>query len=672
MECRIVEKNGMKAIEIGGKVYPPVSFKSFRACARNISDFYGAGLRLFCILDCGIPSSLGIPYSLFGESWVGEEQYDFSVTDKQIDLFLENAPEGYFSLMLSLDTRKWWLAQNPGATDSFFELAKIEADPKWRTYAAKYLQAMLSHVEAKYGDRFFGYFMLCGGTTEWFSEKSLEESSPSSLAAYRRYMGDPFCEVPSKTRREGAENVVFLDKDEDRDLISYRRFEGWLRADTILYFAKKAQEVLGHKKLLGVYFGYIFELCAPRLWNTGYLDYERVITSPDLDMIANPISYDFRRQEDGSHGMVADTTLSLHQKLCFYEHDQTTCLVPDVIEGARFSHPHKAKSVKEDVNLLRRDFMLALSRGCATWWFDMFGGWFYDERLMAEIQNMIAITERALTLDHRSVSEVAVVADPESMYYVNKNCSLNEMLLRWQRAGLSEMGAPYDLYSACDIPQIDPDRYKLVIFLDAFRQTDACDALVKKLRESGKTVLFLYAHNLIGADGRFDHSQMERALGVPIEQNTCHEDTVLLRGGGSFATAWRRPCYAICPKEGLTVLGSYEKSGRAAFGYVCGENGSHIAFSGMGCLNGEALAPLLTLAGVHRYAQSAAAAVYLNTDLLGVYHRAEKDLTLYPVGEDGDWLDLFDGGIYAQTGGVLQIPYQNNRAKLLVKKEKWQ
>ena len=36
----------------------------------------------------------------------------------------------------------------------------------------------------KYGDRIFGYFLLCGHTTEWFSEYDYESESEDKIKAF--------------------------------------------------------------------------------------------------------------------------------------------------------------------------------------------------------------------------------------------------------------------------------------------------------------------------------------------------------------------------------------------------------------------------------------------------------------------------------------------------------
>ena len=94
MKASIVRRHGQLMIDLDGKPFPALAFKSFRPTPENVSDFYAAGVRLFTVLSSGVISGLGIPYSLYGESWVGDGLYDFGPVDRQMDMFLENAPEG--------------------------------------------------------------------------------------------------------------------------------------------------------------------------------------------------------------------------------------------------------------------------------------------------------------------------------------------------------------------------------------------------------------------------------------------------------------------------------------------------------------------------------------------------------------------------------------------------
>ena len=170
IKVSIVKKGIQPFISINGDLYNALSFKTFRPTDRNISDFYNAGIRLFDILSTGTTSSVKeIKYSLFGESWIDDETYNFDVIDNQIDLFIKNAPDAYFGVMLVLDTREWWLKKRKGYPNSFTNLGQMFMEPEWNRLAGLYLKRAVEHIEDKYGDKVYGYYLLNGHTTEWFS-----------------------------------------------------------------------------------------------------------------------------------------------------------------------------------------------------------------------------------------------------------------------------------------------------------------------------------------------------------------------------------------------------------------------------------------------------------------------------------------------------------------------
>jgi hypothetical protein len=292
MQAQIRRVNGILKVEIDGTLYDPLSFKSFRPNRQNVTEFYNAGVRLFSVLSSGVINALGVPYSRFGESWVGDNEYDFSVIDKQMDMFIECAPNGYFAPMFMVDTRPWFLEQNPDIPNSFLHLSQTAHSEKWRKDAGEYLKAVITHCEEKYGDRIYGYFILGGMTTEWLAHPDKEASHPIKDSAFKKWCGDENATLPPTEKLERTGDA-FLGEDE-RDVYSARRFHNYTVSDTLLYFASVAQSVIKHKKLLGAYFGYLLHLSNNFLYNAGHIDYERVFLSPDIDMISSPSDYHFR------------------------------------------------------------------------------------------------------------------------------------------------------------------------------------------------------------------------------------------------------------------------------------------------------------------------------------------------------------------------------------------
>lgn len=649
MESKIVRENGMLMIDINGKTYPPLSFKSFRPNKKNISDFYKAGMRLFNILTSGVTSAVGVPYTLFGESWIGEYEYNFKPIDNQIELFIENAPDAYFSLMVQLDTRTWWLESHPDYPDSFRKMAQMETDTEWREAAATYMQAVISHVEEKYPERFFAYFLLCGTTTEWFSDYSHEEPNSRLIEDYKKYCNDENAEIPSLEERETEKNKVLLDTKTENNLIRFRKFESYQRSDTVSFFASKAQEILKHKKLLGMYYGYLLELKDARLWETGYLDYERIFLSEDIDLFSSPLSYEYRGIDEGSHQMLMRSTLENHNKIYFIEHDHTTSITPDIIEGHRFVHPGKVDNLDNDIDLMRRSFMLAMANRTAMWWFDMFSGWFANYRLMEEIETQISIFNRMYRKERNNISEIAIFGDPESMYLVNKNSGLNNLLFDRQRGEWSFIGAPYDLFSACDYNAIDVSKYKLYIFLNAFKSSQELDILLDRIeaKRTKSSVLFTYS---------LPQNRLKMRL-----TDTGLKKVLLMSDGTEFKLDTEIPCYAVVNGEenkakyntGETAV-AFEFRGNTLYGV-----------SGAPTVSHRIITELADKSGVHRYMRTEDAIVYAGDKVLGIYHVTDNDVVLH-LKDFASYTDAFTGKEFKAIDNKIRITKSGGRCKMLI------
>ena len=665
MQVSLKRVGGAVKIDIDGTAYEPLSFKSFRPTARNISDFYKAGVRLFSILSSGLNSILGVPYSLYGESWIGYDSYDFTPIDRQIELFLQNAPQGYFALMLQLDTRDWYIKKE-NCPNSFTNLSQIAGDSKWRAQAANYLKAVLNHVEEKYGDRFYGYFLLGGTTTEWFSNRDYFAPHPMKERDYRRFTGCPEAVLPQQAEICRPKETVFYAPDADRNVIDAVRYHCQIIADAILYFASEAQQVLKHRKLVGVYYGYLFELAGARLWNDGSLDYMRVFNSPDIDMISSPSSYAFRKHIDPSAFMVTYDSLNRCDKLYYLEFDHITHLAPQYIEGHGIpGYDSKLKNEQETIDIMRRDFCLTLAKGAALWWFDMFEGWFYSEGMMNEIACMIRISEKLSVLPAENVSEIAVFAEGgESLYHVNKESALNTPLLSAQRGGLAYLGAPYDVFDISDLDRIDTAKYKLFIFLDAFCITAEQRAVIEeKYKTGGKTLLWCYAPGYIGENG-MSADNISALTGIHVLPYT---------GTGTKAVAFgktygfdRRYETMFCAADG-EPLGRYETDSACALARKnCGDFTG--VYSALGNLPGAVLREIAKAAGVFLYSESDDP-VYVNSLCVGVCAHNDGTVSLN-LPDSGELTELFSGQKARAENGKLSFSMRAGEVKLFLRSYK--
>ncbi len=678
MRTQIIKQNGVPYVAVDGKPIDTLAFKSFRPTANNVSDFYKAGVRIFHVYVSGLTSALDVPYSQYGETWFGDGDYRFESLDAQIKLFADNAPEAYVFINVHLDTRQWWLDANPGRVNSFTHLSQIAADEKWRKDTADYLKALIRHVEQYHDDRVLGYFLLGGFTTEWFSEKDCETTHPIKLEAYRKYRNDPEALIPDEEQLERPEEETFLDPVRDARLIDYRRFHAELIADTVLYFCHAAQEELQHKKLVGVFFGYIMELKGKSIWNRGHLANDKVYRSPDIDLIATPSSYQFRSYDDASALMILSDTLELNGKMYFDSFDHMTFTVPHLAKNPRrisgeddaMEAMGKLSIYRKDllatreqtIHGIRREVMQRMARRCGMWWFDMLEGWFYDDGLMEEVKKIAQSSAQLLGMPRRSASQVAVFVSCESLYYVNKMSKLNTELICNQRGELARMGAPYDLYSLNDIDRVDLDQYKLFVFLDAMYLTKEQRAYINEtLKQSGKSLLFIGACDYTDDNGlSLDRVSELAEMKIGILDN---DEIAVSAMGSSYGYEEPKAPTMYVQDEEAEKLGSFAISGRCALAKKS-LPGCTIYYSALGNLSHPVLRQIAREAGVHIYAEDGIA-TYINSGFVGVYN-TQNAVTTVTMPEDGTYRELFSGKVYTTSNKQIQLPTGESPAQMLV------
>ena len=675
MKASIVRRHGQLMIDLDGKPFPALAFKSFRPTPENVSDFYAAGVRLFTVLSSGVISGLGIPYSLYGESWVGDGLYDFGPVDRQMDMFLKNAPEGFFAPMFQIDTRPWYLAEDPERPNSFMRLSQIAGDPRFIRDTADYLRAVVAHCEEKYGERIWGYFMLGGSTTEWFSDYDYEAPHPWKEAAYRRYLGDESAALPDPglLNREGPN---FLGGDEG-EVVRFRRFHAKLISDLILSCASAVRSVTGRRKLLGLYFGYLFELGSPRLHNAGHLDYERVFASPDIDMIASPSSYGYRGQRDPSAFMVPEKTLDCRDKLYFLEFDHRTHTAPKVIDEPFYPDSGNqiynsrifpgaetaCRNEAESLNLMYRDFVFCEANGAALWWFDMLGGWFRSEGMMNAIRHMIEIDRDLMerNVGRSSAARVAVIAEGGSMYRVRKSSPLATVSLNLMRPVFAQMGAPYDLYSVGDLTEPCLADYDFYLFLDAYDMTDETRGAIDRIcRRPGKTILWMYAPDYAG-EGENSTDRISAVTGIRVRERT--EDPGSLLWDGQPITAAKAPHFVIDDPD-CTVVARFEDGSAAVAEKTVG--GVRSIYSAVYWLPSVLLRKFLDESGIFLYSREPLVYTYANRAFLGVYNATDEAAVVSVPGHaEGIWKDLIGGERFRCENGRLTLPRRELRAYLL-------
>ena len=518
---------------------PRIAYRSFWPQERYNRQFADAGVKLVFIYPSNTICSLNVPYSNYPQIWTGPGEYNWKSLDDHIGDVLKWNPAAKLMVMIDLNTPAWWVRshggdkdflrlaeEKPGAkkmphravgaggADSFCHLAEVSLRDDYKRDATEYMRAFLDYTESKYKDKIVTYQLSAGGTCEWYDWQR-GKPGPLKHAAFAKWMGRPGLEVPED--REQTAHGLFYDPVKDADKIAYWKFHNGVIADVMLEFAAEAKEIIRDRVPLGTFHGYLMELAEHRLLFEGHLAFDRTFQSPLLGYNTEPADYRNRRGGGTGGFLYCIDSLFANGKGSWHEVDHITHVLADgkINDRPIPGHSQAFQTEAETIGGLRREFAMAMIHGSHLWWFDMFGGWFDDPVIMTNMKKMIAISERfADTGPGRA--EVAVLADADSMYYVDGHSPLSGKILRDLQFAMFGAGVPWRCYSFADLPKLDMSPFKVVILPNLFVVTPKKRKLLQeKLFRDDKTIVLTFAPGII-TGGKYDPANIEKLADVKV------------------------------------------------------------------------------------------------------------------------------------------------------------
>ncbi len=640
--AEVKPRHGVPTLHINGQPSSGIAWATYSPSVEVFRDFTRAGVNLFTF--SGTPTEAG--YNLSRTVWVAPGNYDYSEFDRRVLMVLEANPNAYIFPRLYLHATLWWSKEHPDdvvledrgdghpvpLVHAGGKPAPSWASEAWRRDTVEGLRRLIEHVETSpYADRVIGYHLASGTTEEWMmwgaNENQWVDYSPACLKAFRRWLRETYgsdqrlraawadpavtldsATIPSRARRAAARQGWLRDPATEADVIDFYRFNSDLVADTISHFAKAVKELTHHEKVVGVFYGYLLQLCGEqRQQNAGHLALGRVLASPDIDFVCSPTSYAFRQLGGAgtSHFMSLLGSVRLHGKLWFDENDIRTSL-----SGGRVGEWGRPADLAGD--LLQQDKELAncLVHGAAQWWFDVGSNRFNHPFLMARIGELRAKADEALQLDRSPVDEVALVVDERSLCSLRVGDPLGAWLLVLQLPALQRISAPVGHYLVTDLPRIG-DR-KLFFIPTSFAPTAADRRSIDGLKRDGHVLVFCGAPGIY-RDGRVDPRGMFDLTGIHLAlSNEPSQLRVKLAQGRPLTEGLTVPTYGVDDRAApvcladdpeATVLGTLP-DGRP--GLVIKEFGTWTAV--------YSTAPLLPAPLLRRLAQHARVHLYVDTE----------------------------------------------------------
>ncbi|MCL4216395.1 MAG: beta-galactosidase, partial [Candidatus Hydrogenedentes bacterium] len=373
---------------------------------------------------------------------------------------------------------------------------------------------------------------------------------------------------PDPVARDAAVWGSFRDPVAHRPAMDMERFQSELVVDTITYFAKVAKKATRNNSLVGVFYGYTMELNnnGPRsLSHSGHLAFGELLDVPEIDMIHAPYSYFERAPGQPGHMHLPLDSAALHNKLAVIEEDSYTHLGQAAPAENLIAPGWNARTASMDetlaVNL--RNAGSFLSHRAGMWYFDLLS----DGRWNAPVIWDTSVLLRRVAAEVRSEPlfspEIAFVVDEAAVQYVRDNSHPYLIhALSWWRAELNRIGAPVGYYLMSDLARL-PDSVKVIILPNAFALSDDAREYLARFMDSGGSVVWTYAPDIMGADGP-DPARIGELTGAAVEAVFDNVPTVIVSDVSEETmhideTSWR-PRFIVTGGQGVS-LGHYQETG---------------------------------------------------------------------------------------------------------------
>lgn len=619
-EAKLKRVGGISTLHINGQPKPFIAWAQYDTYPNLVESAVRAGIRIYQPrLIAGFQTAEFIENQMkevlakdknayfLPSMWVGGDQiYGFDKRD---------------TAEYNTDTAASWNAISFGSQE-------------WVNRVELQLRSNIAKLEnSSFAGHILGYMILAGNTGEWFYVDTYMDRdfdrSLSNKATFRDWLKlkyrndvrrlctawkDPninfeTAEIPAK-----ASGDPFLDPAKSRSLVDYVQYHNERIADVTSRLASVIKQTTRRKKLAAIYSGYNVELGAFGPIG-GQLCMEKMLASPDIDLIWSPLDYTDRGLDGftGSHGTMDSIRNS--GKLHVGEDDYATHMGTD-----HWGAKPLADDVDGSLTLHWRNFGYTLTKCFGQWWYDDSGyGNFNNAKMINAFKTMTQIADASVKLPRQSVTEIALVVDEFSQMVQSTTASASPVnaQLTGLRSSLSHVGAPYDVILLSDVLKGKAKQYKLLVMANAYAMDAASRRLWKQFDKRGKTVMWLYAAGYWNRteDGIDSKSKegMADLTGFPIDVGASRAYTITsvasvipsmsrVKPGEVLSTVRDSiPFFYIADEAGLKVLARTD--GKATCVLKKTSNGNAVWFGAPSVSSSQFYQAIARLAGVHIYSE---------------------------------------------------------------------
>lgn len=602
----------------GGSPVPSLMFWQWEMEEQDAKGLAKAGVNLFNMFGSHVAYDNPF-FRKEGFAGLGHKE-------RNLDSLLEWVPSAAFIPRLFYAAPEWWIAEHPEECVRYLNPNVVEPLPENRkgsvpreSFASERFhrefepvyRAAIRRLYGKYGDHLAGIH-VCGGVFgenhAWDTLTQIPygpvgpigtfgfgDGSKPMTERFRRFLREKYgrdfsdAEVPTMEERFRLDvDGVWRDPAKNRRVIDYFECLHRTTYDNIAHYTQLVKDESQGALPTMMFYGYI-----PDFSFTVECDHRAVSAAlrlKTLDILTAPHTY--RRRKLGGDGQPRAylASVALHGKFFIDEGDDRTHL--QLLKNP--PHWSDAKNADETRALLLRELGMSVTHGIGLWYMDIERDNFRSDDILKTVGVAKKAFEASLRHDRSHISQVAVVSNPESEFYMGYRGTdanrVNYAAYVDQMRELYRAGAPFDWYVADDLDAVLERNYRVVAFLDCQYMTERQAAIVEKLKSAGRTLIFFHAPGYVSETG-LSRKRMEKICGVQMRPGTVRG----LVAENSFQLG------LFLPAEGETLacgLGDLSKTPVAVRRKM---DGYATVFSSIPRLSSSLLRRLYLDSGVHVY-----------------------------------------------------------------------
>ena len=547
-EWKVAPLNGAPALFHDGKPVPLVLYMPYaKATDKDYIDVSKAGLHLY---------DIGASWHHYSQPyWRRDGSFDLSFTESRIDQIVRLDENAAVMPRLYSTAPDWWISQHHEERIGFAgipDMGDFKGDVRLRkpgyvatghresfaslacrTAVTPYYRRAVQRLLDKYGERLAGIHVAggpCGEHftwDEWFSfplgkvpppygdvsepmrqafSRYLRQKYGNDVAKLRSAWKDPAVtfetvRCPDKAERETFDETgVWRDPGRGRKVPDFHEALHATTAEMISHYCGVVKEVSKGRLPTLVFYGYTQD--EPWSSEVDHRAPSRLYRCDAVDMYSAPHTY--KRRKPGEDGGMRQylASAALHGRLFIDEGDDNTHL------ELKKKNPYpgvSATNMAESIHLLYREFGQAVTHGVGLWYMDLQGGFFRAPELVDAMGRMRKWGEVALRHSRAHHSEVAVVSNPESEFYMGTRSTsannINMIAYIQQMGAFYSSGAPFDWYLIDDIEAVAAAKPKVVIFLDCQFMRPEQLAVIERMKCENRTLVFFHAPAYVDENG---------------------------------------------------------------------------------------------------------------------------------------------------------------------------